>query len=69
LRANIEQCGFGNPDDYVETYYTTDNTTPTTSSKLYSEPIWIDINTNITFFSKMGECTENPKFESYIIDE
>ena len=60
--ADASGCG--------STYYTTDGTTPTTSSSVYSTtPITISANTTLKFFSTdtVGN-SETPKTETYIID-
>jgi len=52
------------------TYYTTDGTTPTTGSTIYSvTPITISANTTLKFFSTdLAGNPETPKIETYVID-
>jgi len=51
------------------TYYTTDGSTPTTSSTAYSAPISIIEDTTLKFFSVDGlGNTEEVKTENYVID-
>ncbi|MFA6295800.1 MAG: chitobiase/beta-hexosaminidase C-terminal domain-containing protein [Patescibacteria group bacterium] len=53
----------------AKTYYTTDSTTPTTSSSVYSSPIAISKTTALRFFSKdTAGNTESVKTEIYVID-
>jgi len=57
------------PGHVIETYYTTDNSTPTTSSQLYTGPILIDHDTNLRFFSILSACREQwVNMESYTIN-
>ncbi len=58
------------PDDVIETYYTTDNSIPIPISQLYTVPILIDHDTILQFFSILGDCTEEVlHIESYTINE
>jgi hypothetical protein len=58
------------PDDVIETYYTTDNSIPTPISQLYTAPLLIDHDTILQFFSILGDCTEEVlHIESYTINE
>jgi len=51
------------------TYYTTDGTTPTTGSTIYSVPVTISTNTTLKFFSTdLAGNPETPKTETYVID-
>ena len=50
-------------------YYTTDGTTPTTSSPIYSSPINISATTTLKFFAKdLGGNSESVKSQTYTID-
>ena len=50
-------------------YYTTDGTTPTTDSDVYSTPIPVSANTTLKYFSTdLAGNAENVKTETYIID-
>lgn len=55
-------------DIAATTYYTTDGTTPTEASSVYSTPINISTNTTLKFFSKAGSSSESTKTETYVID-
>jgi YD repeat-containing protein len=49
-------------------YYTTDGSTPTTSSSVYSAPISISSNTTLKFFTRdLAGNSESPKSETYTI--
>jgi hypothetical protein len=51
-------------------YYTTDGTTPTTSSPLYSSPIEISTTTTLKYFATdTGGLNESVKSQSYTIVE
>lgn len=51
------------------TYYTTNGSTPTTSSAVYSSPISISANTTLRFFSvDSSSNAESVRTESYVID-
>lgn len=57
------------PNAVIETYYTTDNSIPTTSSQFYTGPILIAHDTNLKFFSILSTCREQwVNFESYTIN-
>ena len=57
------------PGHVIETYYSTDNSIPTTSSQLYTGPILIAHNTNLKFFSILSSCREEGiRIESYTIN-
>ena len=50
-------------------YYTTDGTTPTTSSPIYSSPIAISANTTLKFFARdLAGVNETVKTQTYTID-
>ncbi len=50
-------------------YYTTDGTTPTTSSPVYSSTINVSVSTTLKFFAKdFGGNSETVKTENYTID-
>ncbi|MFB3887492.1 MAG: LamG domain-containing protein [Thermodesulfobacteriota bacterium] len=52
-----------------KTYYTTDGTTPTTSSSQYSSPINISVTTTLKFFSTdLASNSETVKTQNYTID-
>lgn len=56
-------------NEAATTYYTTNGSTPTTSSSVYSSPIAISTNTTLRFFSvDTSSNAESPKTESYVID-
>ena len=56
-------------DEAATTYYTTDGSTPTTSSAVYSSPISISSNTTLRYFSiDSANNTESLRTASYIID-
>ena len=76
LEVNIDispysEClSWTDPDDDIETYYTTDNSIPTPISQLYTVPILIDHDTILQFFPISGDCTEEVlHIESYTINE
>jgi len=63
-------CLLNSDSNVIETYYTTDNSTPTTSSQLYTDPILIAHDTNLKFFSIRSACKEQyVNMESYTINE
>ena len=50
-------------------YYTTDGSTPTTSSAVYSSPMTISASTNLNYFAKDTDgISETPKSQAYIIE-
>jgi hypothetical protein len=50
------------------TYYTTDGTTPTTASAVYSDPVAVSDDTTLKFFSRDTEGTSEPVHtETYVI--
>jgi len=53
----------------ANTYYTTNGTTPTTSSTVYTAPITISANTTLKFFSRVNAGnSETVKTQIYVID-
>jgi len=59
--------GYGSGCDKI--YYTTDGTTPTTSSLVYSSPINISVTTTLKFFAKdLAGNSESVKTQTYTID-
>jgi YD repeat-containing protein len=62
-------CTDGSGFGCDKTYYTTDGTTPTTSSPVYSSPINISVMTTLKFFSTdLASNSETVKTEVYTID-
>jgi parallel beta-helix repeat protein len=56
------------PNETAVTYYTTDNSTPTTSSSIYTSPIQITANATLKYFSKdTATNTEVIKTQVYTI--
>ena len=62
-------CTDGSGFGCDKTYYTTDGTTPTTSSSVYSSPINISVTTTLKFFSTdLASNSETVKTQVYTID-
>jgi YD repeat-containing protein len=62
-------CDDGTGSGCDKIYYTTDGTTPTTSSPVYSAPINIPINTTLKYFARdLAGNNESVKTQNYIID-
>ena len=62
-------CSDASGTGCAATYYTTDGSTPTSSSSVYSSPISISTDTTLKFFSKDNEGTsESVNTEIYIIE-
>lgn len=62
-------CDDGAGVGCAKTFYTTDGTTPSTSSPLYSTPIYMSADTTLQFFSSdLRGNTESAKTETYTID-
>jgi len=62
-------CSDGTGSGCDKIYYTTDGTTPTTSSPVYSSPINISVTTTLKFFAKdLAGNSETVKTEIYTID-
>ena len=76
LIANVDDMSptdicllLSDPNQPIEIYYTTDNSTPTTSSNLYTNPILISEDTILKFFAIRSACSENEiNEENYEID-
>ncbi len=61
-------CSDGSGSGCEKIYYTTDGTTPTTSSPVYSSPINISVTTTLKFFGKdLAGNSEAVKSETYTI--
>jgi hypothetical protein len=61
-------CQDGTGSGCDKTYYTTDGSTPTTSSPVYSSPIHISVATTLKFFSKdLAGNSETVKTHNYIM--
>lgn len=62
-------CNDGSGSGCDRTYYTTDGSTPSTSSPVYSSPINISVATTLKFFAKdLAGNSEAVKTEIYTID-
>ena len=62
-------CNDGTGSGCDKIYYTTDGTTPTTSSSVYSSPINISVTTTLKFFARdPAGNSEAVKTETYTID-
>ena len=61
-------CTDGTGSGYGQIYYTTDGTTPTTSSPVYSSPITISVTTTLKFFARdLAGNNEAVKTQAYTI--
>ncbi len=62
-------CNDGSGSGCDRTYYTTDGSTPSTSSPIYSSPVNISVSTTLKFFSKdLAGNSEAIKTQVYTID-
>jgi hypothetical protein len=66
---NVAQYAILTANEAATIYYTTDGTTPTIGSAVYSQPIAIPVNTTLKYFAKdsAGNLSET-KTDNYVID-